>query len=559
MTYVLQNAHWFILFIGILVVFHELGHFLVARACGVRVLRFSFGMGPRLFSITRGGTEYQVSLLPLGGYVKMLGDGPGQEVAPEEAHLAFNSKALWQRTAIVIAGPMFNFILALGVYFAMFSGTHTFGDTRLGVVVRNDPAWMAGMRPGDKIIEVEGKPVRHWDEMRAVVSERPNEKLKIAYLRGGVRHDAVLTTQNRPEENAFRESENRGKIGVSLQFVKPILGVVDDQSPAAQAGLRTGDVVSQVNGHAVTAWHELRDAVGQTPSGSPVHITYTRDGIEKQASIKPAAFLPGVDTQLFSAADTEQGYTGLVDKDTLVDKVEPNTPAEKIGLVSGDRLLQLAVKNAAGEVATRPVGVWNIDLASFGFDARSELTLTWQHGREVITQSLHLLQKSETDEFKETRTTYVLGALNDQDVTDTYTVDINVGLAEASRQAAIQVGDDMTLIGQALSRLVRGTIPLNSMGGPIMLFVIAEKSAKRGAPFFMRTLAMISVNIGLMNLLPVPMLDGGHLVFFAIEGISRRPPSLRLREAANMVGLALLLLLMVLVFHNDLLRFVFHQ
>ena len=396
----------------------------------------------------------------------MLGDGPGQEIAPEEAHLAFSNKPLWQRTAIVIAGPMFNFILALGIYMTMFSGTHTFGDTRLGVVVRNDPAWAAGMRPGDKIIEVEGKPVRHWDEMRAVVSERPNEKIKLAYTRNGVRHDTVLTTQNRPEENAFRENENRGKIGVSLQYVKPVLGVVDDQSPAALAGLRTGDLVTQVNGHAVSAWHELREAVAQTPAGKPVQVTYTRDGAEKQVSITPAAFVPGVDTQLFSAADTEQGYTGLVDKDTLVDKVEANTPAEKIGLKAGDRLLSLAVKSADGDVATRPVGVWNIDLASFGFDARSELTLTWQHGREVITQSLHLQQKSETDEFKETRTTYVLGALNDGDVTDTYTVDLNIGIAEASRQAFGQVGDDMTLIVQAISRLVRGTIPLNSMGGP---------------------------------------------------------------------------------------------
>ena len=144
--YILQNLHWFVILIGALVFFHELGHFLVAKACRVRVLRFSLGFGPKLLSFERSGTIYQISLLPLGGYVKMLGEAPGAEVPSDERQWAFAERPLWQRTAIVLAGPVFNFMLAYVVYVTMFVGVHTFGATKLGVVSVGDPAWEAGLR-----------------------------------------------------------------------------------------------------------------------------------------------------------------------------------------------------------------------------------------------------------------------------------------------------------------------------------------------------------------------------------------------------------------------------
>src|SRR5688572_2712045 len=134
MDYVIKNCYWFVILIGALIFFHELRHFLVAKACRVKVLRFSLGFGPRLFGLRGGDTEYQVSAVPLGGYVKMLGDVPGASVAPEEQHLAFNNKPLWQRAAIVVAGPLFNFILAFLVYVFLLTGTHTVHDSRIGLV-----------------------------------------------------------------------------------------------------------------------------------------------------------------------------------------------------------------------------------------------------------------------------------------------------------------------------------------------------------------------------------------------------------------------------------------
>jgi regulator of sigma E protease len=556
MSYILQNVHWFILLIGALVTFHELGHFLVAKAFNVKVLRFSLGMGPRLLAVRRGETEYTVSLLPLGGYVKMLGDVPGAEIPADEAARAFSNKPVWQRTFIVAAGPMANFLLALIVYFGMFVGPHTFGDTRLGVVTQNEPAWNAGVRPGDKVVAVGGQPVDRWDDLREAIASRPDSSLALSYERHGVRHDVQLVTQARDEENAFQETETRGKIGVSLQYLKPLLGVVDPQSPAAKAGLQTGDVITSVNGTPVGAWHEVRELVAALPPTGPLTVVVQRGDAPVTATLTPEAPAPGLPTDIFSAADMPGGYTGLVNKDALVAKVDAGTPAAGAGVQVGDRLLELTIKTPDGREVRRPVGVWGVDLTTIGLDTKSDLVLTYQRGREVFTRSLRLQAREEKDEFKNVRTTYVFGAQNDPDVLDTYTFERQVDAMEALVEAVRQVGDDMTLIGRGIAKIVQGNLPLNTMGGPIMLFVIAEKSAKRGWQYFLRTLAMISVNLGMLNVLPIPVLDGGHLLFFGIEAVSRRPPSIRTREVANVVGLALLLLLMVLVFRNDFLRFV---
>ncbi|HET6345264.1 MAG TPA: site-2 protease family protein [Myxococcota bacterium] len=293
MSYILQNVHWFILLIGALVTFHELGHFLVAKAFNVKVLRFSLGMGPRLLALRRGETEYTVSLLPLGGYVKMLGDVPGAEIPADEAARAFSNKPVWQRTFIVAAGPAANFLLALIVYFGMFVGPHTFGDTRLGVVTQNEPAWNAGVRPGDKVVAVGGQPVERWDDLREAIASRPDSSLALSYERHGARHDVQLVTQARDEENAFQETETRGKIGVSLQYLKAILGVVDPQSPAARAGLQTGDVIRSVNGRPTATIDDLTSIVSELKPGTTITVTVeTQHGTRKTVHLKLGEF-PG--------------------------------------------------------------------------------------------------------------------------------------------------------------------------------------------------------------------------------------------------------------------------
>ncbi len=556
--YVLQNLHWFILLLGALVFFHELGHFLVAKACGVKVLKFSLGFGPRLFGFVRGETEYLISILPLGGYVKMLGDTPGGDIQPIDAPRAFSTKPVWQRSAIVVAGPVFNLILAFGVYIGLFSGERTFADSRLGVVSHGQPAWNAGLRPGDKLLAIDGEPMPDFDVIKQHISARPGQAMSVRFERQGAEHTITLKPDAKDETNIFQEAETRGRVGISPQYVLPVIAVVDGESPAAKAGLKTGDRVTKVGGRAIGAWHELRAAVAEAPAGVPLAVEVQRDGQTASFELSPAGAAPaGLPAEIFSSADAPHGYTGLVSKDVLVASVDADTPAATMGLLPGDRLVAVRMIYDDETAVERPIGVWGVDLALFdGLDARNRFMLTFQRGRELKTEALKLSAKEHKDEFKNVRTRYEFGAKNDPELMDTYLYDRHVGVMEAIAEAAGQVKTDATLIGVGLAKMVQGRLSLDNMGGPIMLFVIAEKSAKRGPAAFLHIMAMISVNLALMNLLPIPVLDGGHLMFCIVEAVRRRPPSLRFREMANVVGLAILLLLMVLVLKNDILKYV---
>lgn len=556
MIYVLQNLHWFVLLIGALIFFHELGHFLVAKACGVKVLRFSLGFGPKLIGIRKGETEYQISLFPLGGYVKMLGELPGMDTPAEDRDRALSAKPVWQRSAILAAGPAFNFLLAFLVYVFMFTGHQTLWDTKLGVVSYGQPAWNAGLRPGDRIVAVNGVEVDRWDQLRDLIGSQPGRTLKLTYRRGEREETVSISPEAQQEANLFNETETRGRIGVSLLRIKPIVAVVDRESPAARAGLQTGDVIAKVSGQPVDAWHEVRDAMQAVPAGQSAELTIRRGEEELVLSVIPEEHPDGLDPELFSAADTAGGYTGIVSRDTVVHEVKANTPAEQTGLQPGDRLLALKIQRPDGETRERPIGTWGIDLAAFsGVDARSTFTLRIQRNREVMERTFSLEARVSQDELKNTYTQYVFGAHNAPDGAENYTFERDVGIWEAVVTAARQTAQDTTLIAKGLRMMAGGELSLDNMGGPIMLFVIAEKTAKQGWESFLRTMAVISVNLGLLNLLPIPVLDGGHLMFFAIEAVRRRPPSLRTREVANLVGLAILVMLMVLAFKNDIVRY----
>ena len=561
MSYVVNNAHWFVLLIGALVFFHELGHFLVAKAFDVKVVRFSLGFGPKLVAFTYGETEYTISLLPFGGYVKMVGEDPN-EVAAEDDGRALSQKPLWQRSAIVIAGPVFNMLLALVIYAVMFGGAHTFGATKLGIVTAGEPAYEAGIRPGDKIVAVQGREVERWEQLQAAIAAHPLENLAVTYEREGVRHEAQLQTQARGEEDVLGQLNQRGKAGISLQFVRPRLAIVDPTGPAARAGVLTGDVVTAVDGTKVEAWHELRAALQRAAAAGrrEVALALLRGQVPIEVRIAASSVPEPLAEERFSDANLpgKDGYLGLVSQDVVVARVEADTPAARAGLRPGDRIRTLVVhagEAQGGAVVRRPVGVWGVDLAAFGLTEATQLGLEVQRGHDVQTLTVHLVARNEVDEYHQARPVLILGAQNAEDTLGVYTYEAPVRPLAAIAEAARQVGDDATLIGRGIYKMARGEVPLKSMGGPIMLFVIAEKSAKRGWESFGRALAMTSVNLGMLNILPVPVLDGGHLLFYAIEAITRRPPSLRVREAANFVGLALLLALMVVVFRNDISRF----
>lgn len=563
-VYILQNLHWFVLLVGGLVFFHEFGHFLVAKLCGVKVQRFSLGFGPKLVGFVKGETEYWISLLPLGGYVKMLGEMPGTEVAPEDKPRAFEQKPVWQRTLIVAAGPGFNFLLAFIVLFFVFFGQQTAISTKLGYVVPGDPAWQAGLRAGDEIVAVDGAPIEHWSDLRDAVGTRPGEQIEVTVLHNGQRKTVTVQPEPHKEKNALRETVERGLIGVSPVYVEPVVAVVDPNSPAARAGIETGDRITGVNGEAVETWFEVRRQVQGIPEGKAIELDIQRGEASIERRLEPVASAPDrlrpngledVALPLLSSADTAWGYTGLVSKNTIVETVEDETPAAETGLQPGDRLLRIATEDAEGGRLAQPVAIWSQDLRGFqGMDASRTFEMTFQRGDSVLTRQLQLVEKVETDEFKNQRKRVVFGATNDRELTQTYTTELQLGPLEAARASGAEVWRDMSLIGRLLGKLVQGEVSFDTMGGPIMLFVIAEKTAERGALEFIRALAFISVNLGLVNLFPIPALDGGHLLFFGIEAIRREPPSPRVREVANLAGFMLLLLLMVIIITNDIIK-----
>lgn len=559
MGYIFQNIHWFLLLLGPLIFFHELGHFLVAKACGVKVLRFSLGFGPKLLGFRRGDTEYLICALPLGGYVKMLGDVPGQDVPPEEASRAFNNRPVWQRSLIIFAGPFANLLLAFVAYYVMSVGQQTFDDARLGIITRDEPAWNAGLRPGDRVENIDGEPIDDWDEFAKIVGSKPGLPLRMVYQRDGKESAVEVTPIARPGQNEFQEVVKVGRIGVSPHFIEPILAIVDHDSPASKAGLRSGDVVKEVNGRSVAAWHEVRGLVTATPAGTPVRLTVKRADETKTFEVVPSEAPPEIDLALSSGADPAGAYIGLVAKEALVHEVTPSTPAADLGLIPGDRPVRLRIDRGDQGVIDRPIGSFSIDFraALETNDARSAFTLTWQRGRTVLEKPFSLVVKEELDELKNKRKTVQFGALNDATTIGRYTFERTIGLGEAVVRASARLRDVSVLLTLGVVKLFQARIPLDSMGGPIMLFVLAEKSAGLGFGTFVDLLALVSVNLAILNLLPIPVLDGGHLMFCLVEAVRRRPPSVRFREVASMVGLALLLLLMVVIFKNDLLRYVF--
>jgi regulator of sigma E protease len=531
----------FALVISVVVFFHELGHLIVGKSLGVKAIRFSIGFGPRLFGFTSGETEYRVSLLPLGGYVKFAGDNPYEEVAAEDRGRGFLEQPPWKKGAIAFAGPAANFVLAVALYFVVFAAPHQDLAARVGYVKPLSPAAQAGLRYSDRILRIDGEPVEGWSGLQEKIRARAGQPLAMEIERAGARQTLRIVPAVHEETNPI-ETVRHGRIGISALARAAQVTVISPDSPAGRAGLHTFDKVTRLDGAPVADWEQLQGLLAAR--AGPIDLEVLRpDPVEAPGGTlwtqKPLT--------LSLPAPASSGAYGVEASDLTLFAVQPDGAADQAGLKRGDRVLALN---------GRPALSWTdeVDGAVKAAGTRPLQITVRRDGKELTaTVTPHL--RKDRDEAGVLQDVPDLGAAPDLNgFADAERIWIRYSVPDAARRAVLNTGGFVRAQAIGIARIITGHISSRAIGGPLMIADVARKAAENGWRELIITMGAISVVLGLMNLIPVPVLDGFHVLTAFIEAIRRRPLSLRFREVANVVGIALLLTLMLYAFRNDAMR-----
>ncbi|TMA16310.1 MAG: RIP metalloprotease RseP [Deltaproteobacteria bacterium] len=531
----------FALVISVVVFFHELGHLLVGKAVGVKAIRFSIGFGPRLFGFTAGETEYRVSLLPLGGYVKFAGDNPYEEVAPQDRGRGFLEQPPWKKGVIAFAGPAANFALAVALYFVVFAAPHQDLAAKVGYVKPQSPAAQAGLRSGDRIVRIDGEPVEGWSALQEKIRAHAGQPLTMEAERNDARETLRIVPAVHEETNPI-ETVKHGRIGISAVPRAAQVTVISPDLPAARAGLHTFDKVVKVDGSPIASWEQLQQQIAARADA------VTLDLIRPLPVQAPGGTLWSDKSMTVTLPAPEKaGAYGLEASDLTLFAVQPGGAADEAGLRRGDRVLA---------VNGRPAFSWGdeVDGAIKAAGTQPVQITVRRDGKELIaTVTPHL--RKDRDETGVLQDVPDLGAAPDLNAfADAERIWVRYTLPDAARRAVGNTAGFVRAQTIGIVRIVTGHISSRAIGGPLMIADVARKAAENGWRELIVTMGAISVVLGLMNLIPVPVLDGFHVLTAFIEGIRRRPLSVRFREVANVVGIALLLTLMLYAFRNDAMR-----
>ena len=538
---------YFIVLVGVLVFVHELGHLVWAKYFGVRVLKVSLGFGPRIAGFRRGETEYVVSAIPLGGYVRMLGENPWDDVLVRDQKRSFANLSVWRRCVIVVAGPLMNLFFPILLYFVVFLGDDALTPATIGSVFPDRPA-DGKLEPGDVVTAIDGEPISTFYDLSRIVEDNPERALRFTVSRDGKSVEQTVTPVRSIKERPLERSEEVGRVGVSPQHPVAVIGLTSPGSPASAAGLRTFDIIVAAAGRPITRFIELESALGNN-QGSLVPVSYLRP------TPVPHALGGLVDVEIFEPRVTtlnpEPGRgsalarSGIEAGDLYVHSVTAGSPEQRAGLLPGDRLLTLD---------GRPLRAWATFLEDLKADRGKQHTITWRRGDQELSGTFALAhQRGVTDEGQ-VYDRYVVGIRNWTPARADSPVANPNPISYALREAFRATSDVVELTLFSVVRLFQGRLTMKSIGGPLTVFEVAGTAAQEGALNYLTLMAFISINLGLINLLPVPLLDGGHLMFFLVEAISRRPISVRVREYAHIAGLVFLIGIMVLAVKNDLER-----
>ncbi len=441
----------FVIVLGVLVLVHELGHYTVARLCGVKVLRFSVGFGKALWSrrFKPDGTEWAIGVFPLGGYVKMLDEREG-EVAPRELAYAYNRKSIGRRSAIVAAGPAANFILAILLYWGIFWVGSEELLPILGTPPAASPAAIAGITNGERVRAVDGQNVDTWQDFRWLILKKAAEQESVE-----------IEVANDRNEIAFRrlplaavsedgwQGDGLERLGVTFfrPHIPPVLGKLSPGGPAERSGLKAGDELLAIAGVSVTTWQDV----------------------------------------------------------VLKVRASPNL-ALSIDVARGNERLRFQVLPDNVEERGKHIGRMGAAPADMG-EARRE--------------------------------THAL---------------IRYGFLDAGGKALRETWEKSAFSLVMLGKMLTGEVSWRNLSGPVTIADYAGQSAKLGLDYYLKFMALVSVSLGVLNLLPIPVLDGGHLLYHILEVIKRGPLSDRFMEIGQQIGLAILLALMAFAFFNDINR-----
>lgn len=547
-----------IILLGLLIFVHELGHFLVAKYFKVRVEVFSLGFGKKLLSFRRGETEYCIAAVPLGGYVKMFGDDPSAEVSEADRAGSFLHKPVGQRIAVVLAGPIMNLLFA----FLLYSAIAMIGEKALfpglGDLAQNSAAWSAGFRSGDTILEIDGKSIATWNEIEKKIQSNPGKPLRFGIQReDGTATSLEATPKLITNPNVLSWTKEIGDIdGLTFLSRSATIAVIPG-SAAAKAGMRSGDSIVKINATQFRRWREIERAVGSFTKETKLTFTVQRGFIEALQKADEEA-QPQTLEFVVDVSPTAAGQNGTAalralgfdDPELYLASIEKDSPAEKAGLLPGDQLVSIngeklvKFEEVVGRIRAFD-GTKPIDFAVI----RDGKPMTLAISPNVKKRMNHMGQE-------ETRFEVGIRPMIIDDVPQT--VQVATGnVIEAVERGAVRSVEMSGAIVVGLVRLFQGQVSSKNVGGFLSIGQMAKKSWSMGASEFLMAMAVISLNLFILNLLPVPVLDGGHLVFYTIEAVRGAPLSMQKMELAQRVGAALLVGLMVFALFNDVSRIFF--
>ena len=513
----LEKIGIFILFLGPLVFFHELGHYIFARIFGVRVEVFSIGFGPKIIKYIKGGTEYAISLIPLGGYVKMFGDDPlaKEEIPVKERKYSFTYKGKWARFWIVIGGPLANFLMAFVIFFFLIFGGEKVPEIKLGVIPPGTDLHQKGLRTGDVLAKYNGRRLLHLGEM---AMEGKNNIATITYERGKTSKAIPL---NLTGDELFK----------NLTKYLPILRkpVLVDRSGKKYFLSTSRDNVSK---------DYSLDILAERFDINKVYLFNYSESQKDSGSFIKEIPLSYKSREEFFASLSSLGYLPL---DLVIKSVNLNSPADKVGLKVFE-----SFSSCGDKTLTSFMGLRDVLQIVKGEDISVKL---WRDGKllsyKIIPQTI-----SENGHKRK-----IIGIYTDgQFYGLNYITLDSPGFFPSISQGAFRTWDVTVKTFAGFKKLVTAEVSLKNIGGPLAIGKVASDSFNSGLTPFFLLMAFISINLGVINLLPIPVLDGGHIMFIFLEILNRGPISRKKMELAQQIGLSLLLLLMVGAIFNDFSR-----